>query len=85
MALLLIFKFKTMFTEIDQDNLADVIASLIERAGNFDGEKASTNNLIDPFAAALESALNGYKSEADWKVYFTKFKSEANFTTSTTF
>ena len=48
-------------------DLADVVKSLIERAGNFDGNKASANNLIDPFAAALESALNGYKSEADWK------------------
>ena len=48
-------------------DLADVVGSLIERAGNFDGEKASAHNLIDPFAAALESALNGYESEADWK------------------
>jgi len=48
-------------------DLADVVGSLIERAGNFDEEKASTNNLIDPFAAALESALNGYDSEADWR------------------
>jgi len=48
-------------------DLADVIENLIERAGNFDGDKASVNNLIDPFAAALESALNGYRSEVDWK------------------
>ena len=48
-------------------DLADVVGSLIERVGNFDGDKASANNLIDPFAAALESALNGYESEADWK------------------
>ena len=48
-------------------DLADVVESLIERANNFDGDKASAHNLIDPFAAALESALNGYKSEAEWK------------------
>ena len=48
-------------------DLADVVGSLLERAGNFDSEKASKNNLIDPFAAALESALNGYKSENEWK------------------
>lgn len=48
-------------------DLSDVVGSLLERASNFDGEKASKNNLIDPFAAALESALNGYKSEIEWK------------------
>ena len=48
-------------------DLADVVGSLLERAGNFDSEKASKNNLIDPFAASLESALNGYKSENEWK------------------
>ena len=48
-------------------DLADIVGSLLERAGNFDSEKASKNNLIDPFAASLESALNGYKSENEWK------------------
>ena len=48
-------------------DLSDVVGSLFERASSFDGEKASKNNLIDPFAAALESALNGYKSEIEWK------------------
>ena len=53
--------------ELAKFDLTDVVASLIERAGKFDGDKASTQNLIDPFAAALESALNGYESEAVWK------------------
>lgn len=48
-------------------DLADVVGSLIESVSNFDGDMASANNLIDPFAAALESAINGYQSEADWK------------------
>jgi len=48
-------------------DLSDVVKSLITRAGKFDGDKASAHNLIDPFAASLESALNGYKTEADWK------------------
>jgi hypothetical protein len=48
-------------------DLADVVETLLKRAQNFDGDKASKANLIDPFAAALESALNGYKSEAEWK------------------
>jgi Holliday junction resolvase len=48
-------------------DLADVVENLLSRAKNFDGDKASKANLIDPFAAALESALNGYESEAEWK------------------
>jgi len=48
-------------------DLADVIASLIERASSFDGENVSRSNLIDPFAAALECAINGYESESEWK------------------
>jgi hypothetical protein len=48
-------------------DLADVVNNLLSRAKNFDGDKASKANLIDPFAAALESALNGYESEAEWK------------------
>jgi hypothetical protein len=48
-------------------DLADVVQNLISRAQSFDGDKASKNNLIDPFAAALESALNGYASESEWK------------------
>jgi hypothetical protein len=48
-------------------DLADVVANLLSRAKSFDGEKASKANLIDPFAAALESAINGYKSESEWK------------------
>ena len=48
-------------------DLADVVESLLSRAKNFDGDKASKANLIDPFAAALESAINGYESEAEWK------------------
>jgi hypothetical protein len=47
--------------------LADVVQNLISRAQNFDGDKASKNNLIDPFDASLESALNGYKSESEWR------------------
>lgn len=47
--------------------LAEVVANLLDRAKNFDGDKASKANLIDPFAAALESAINGYKSEEEWK------------------
>lgn len=53
--------------ELARLDLADAVGRLIERAGNFDGEHASAQNLIDPFAAALESALNGYKSEDEWK------------------
>lgn len=48
-------------------DLADVVANLLSRAKNFDGESASKANLIDPFAAALESAINGYESEEEWK------------------
>lgn len=47
--------------------LTEVVQNLISRVQNFDGDKASKNNLIDPFAASLESALNGYKSESEWK------------------
>ena len=46
--------------------LAEVVGNLLTRAKNFDGDKASKANLIDPFAAALESALNGYESESEW-------------------
>ena len=47
--------------------LAEVVETLLTRAQTFDGDKASKTNLIDPFAAALESAINGYESEAEWK------------------
>ena len=53
--------------ELARLDLADAVGRLIKRARNFDGEHASAQNLIDPFAAALESALNGYKSEDEWK------------------
>lgn len=57
---------------VDKFNLArfdleDIVSNLIARVRNFDGDRASKSNLIDPFAAALESALNGYESEEEWK------------------
>lgn len=53
--------------DLTRFDLADVVQNLLSRARNFDGDKASKANLIDPFAAALESALNGYESEEKWK------------------
>ncbi len=47
-------------------NLSDVVSNLLARARNFDGEEASISNLIDPFAAALESAINGYPTMEAW-------------------
>ena len=47
-------------------DLSDVVENLLTRAKSFDGDKASKANLIDPFAAVLESAINGYKSEREW-------------------
>jgi len=47
-------------------DLSGVVKHLLANAKSFDGESASTRNLIDPFAAALESALNGYKTEGEW-------------------
>ena len=48
-------------------DLAEVVENLLVRVKNFDSDKASRANLIDPFAAALESAINGYESEEEWK------------------
>lgn len=47
-------------------DLSDVVSHLLSNTQHFDGQGASSRNLIDPFAAALESALNGYKTEAEW-------------------
>ncbi len=52
--------------DLSSFDLSEIVESLLTRAGNFDGDRASRNNLIDPFAAALESALNGYESEEEW-------------------
>lgn len=53
--------------ELTKFDLEAVVKNLLTRVKNFDGDKASKSNLIDPFAAALESALNGYESEEEWK------------------
>jgi hypothetical protein len=47
-------------------DLSEIVANLLTRVKRFDEEKASKANLIDPFAAALESALNGYVSKDEW-------------------
>jgi len=47
-------------------DLSGIICDLITSAKDFDGAAASSRNLIDPFAAALESVLNDYKSENEW-------------------
>jgi hypothetical protein len=52
--------------ELDKFDVSEIVQSLITRASNFDSDRASRANLIDPFAAALESALNGYSTEQQW-------------------
>lgn len=47
-------------------DLSNVVRHLLANTKSFDGIDASSRNLIDPFAAALESALNGYETEAEW-------------------
>lgn len=51
---------------LDNFDLSDVVGHLLDGTRGFDGERSSIRNLIDPFAAALESALNGYETESQW-------------------
>jgi hypothetical protein len=47
--------------------LAPIVAKLLERINQFDNTKASKKNLVDPFAAALEFAVNEYPSQVAWE------------------
>ena len=47
-------------------DLSGVLTQLLDDAQKFDGETASTRNLIDPFAAVLETVLMEYKTREEW-------------------